>query len=641
MLVEGISPLPAEVRAMRRGMSVTTYRHLGAHLTQQEGRQGVYFAVWAPNAREVCVVGDFNSWQHGAFYLNSSDSGVWYGFVPDIGAGEHYKYSLRTQMGQLIEKSDPYAFQSETPPKTASIVCPILDHYEWRDRDWIDRRARTNWYKQPVSIYEVHLGSWRRPWDGRRYCSYRELAVQLVEYVTSLGFSHIQLMPISEYPFDGSWGYQPTAYFAPTSRYGSPQDFQYFVDYCHQHNIGVLIDWVPGHFPTDGHGLGRFDGTALYEHEDARQGFHPDWNTYIFNYGRGEVRNFLLSNARFWCDVYHIDGLRVDAVASMLYLDYSRNAGEWIPNKHGGRENLEAVQFLKDMNVSLHAEFPGILTIAEESTSWPQVSRPVYDGGLGFGMKWDMGWMNDSLRYFHRDPIFRKHHHNEFSFRTMYAFTENFVLPLSHDEVVHGKSSLIAKMPGDIWQKFANLRLLLGAQFTTPGKPLLFMGGEFAQWLEWNHDTQLDWGLLQQERHSGIQKYIGDLNRVKREQPALHELDCDPQGFQWINADDTENSVYSWIRRGSSPTEQVVVLFNMTPLPRHDYRIGVPLAGHWVEILNSDARWYGGTDVGNGGGVDSEEVPSHGHLQSISLVIPPLGMLVLKIGNPATIEARE
>jgi 1,4-alpha-glucan branching enzyme len=632
MLVEGISPLPAEERAMRRGMSVTTYRHLGAHLTQQEGRQGVYFAVWAPNAREVCVVGDFNQWKHGAFYLNSSNNGVWHGFVPDIGAGEHYKYSLRTQAGQLLQKADPYAFQSEAPPKTASIVCPILDHYEWRDRDWIDRRGRTNWYKQPVSIYEVHLGSWRRPWDGRRYCSYRELAVQLVEYVTSLGFSHIQLMPISEYPFDGSWGYQPTAYFAPTSRYGSPQDFQYFVDYCHQHNIGVLIDWVPGHFPTDGHGLGRFDGTALYEHEDPRQGFHPDWNTYIFNYGRGEVRNFLLSNARFWCDVYHIDGLRVDAVASMLYLDYSRNAGEWIPNKLGGRENLEAVQFLKDMNVSLHAEFPGILTIAEESTSWPKVSRPVYEGGLGFGMKWDMGWMNDSLRYFHRDPLFRKHHHTEFSFRSMYAFTENFVLPLSHDEVVHGKSSLIAKMPGDIWQKFANLRLLLGAQFTTPGKPLLFMGGEFAQWLEWNHDTQLDWGLLQQDRHSGIQKFIGDLNRVKREQPALYELDCDPQGFQWINADDTENSVYSWIRRGSSPAEQVVVVFNMTPLPRHGYRIGVPSAGHWVEILNSDARWYGGTDVGNGGGVDTEAVPSHGHSQSISLVVPPLGMLVLKIG---------
>ncbi len=618
-------------------MSCTTYQHLGAHLTVQDGRAGVYFAVWAPNAQEVCVIGDFNHWNHGAYFLNSSANGVWFGFVPGIGAGEHYKYSLRSQTGEIIQKSDPYAFASEAPPKTASIVSPVLDGFDWHDGSWMEQRRTTNWSQKPVSIYEVHLGSWKRPWDGRKYCSYQELAQQLVWYCQDMGFTHLQLMPVSEYPFDGSWGYQPTGYYAPTARYGSPQDFKFFVDYCHQHEIGVLIDWVPGHFPTDGHGLGRFDGTAMYEHEDPRQGFHPDWNTYIFNYGRAEVRNFLLSNARFWCEVYHVDGLRVDAVASMLHLDYSRPAGEWIPNDHGGRENLEAVQFLKDMNVSLHGEFPGILTIAEESTSWPFVSRPVYDGGLGFSMKWDMGWMNDSLKYFQLDPLYRQHHHNTLTFRSMYAFTENFVLPLSHDEVVHGKLSLIAKMPGDLWQKFANLRLLLGMQFTTPGKPLLFMGGEIAQWLEWNHDTQLDWPLLQQESHSGIQKFVRDLNRVRREQPAFHELDHDPFGFYWINADDSQNCAFSWVRRGKSPAEQVIVVMNMTPVPRENYRIGVPLAGHWGEILNSDARWYGGTDVGNAGGVDTEPVPSHGHAQSVSLTLPPLGMLVLKIGAKAAV----
>ncbi len=637
MLAGGVEPSPVDLRAMRRGMSCTTYQHLGAHPTVQDGKAGVYFAVWAPNAQEVCVIGDFNHWNHGAFYLNSSTNGVWFGFVPGIGSGEHYKYSLCSPTGEIIQKSDPYAFASEAPPKTASIVSPVLDGFDWQDGSWMERRRTTNWSQKPVSIYEVHLGSWKRPWDGRKYCSYQELAQQLVWYCQDMGFTHLQLMPVSEYPFDGSWGYQPTGYFAPTARYGSPQDFKFFVDYCHQHEIGVLIDWVPGHFPTDGHGLGRFDGTALYEHEDPRKGFHPDWNTYIFNYGRAEVRNFLLSNARFWCDVYHVDGLRVDAVASMLHLDYSRPAGEWIPNEHGGRENLEAVQFLKDMNVSLHGEFPGILTIAEESTSWPLVSRPVYDGGLGFSMKWDMGWMNDSLKYFHLDPIYRQHHHNTLTFRSMYAFTENFVLPLSHDEVVHGKSSLIAKMPGDLWQKFANLRLLLGMQFTTPGKPLLFMGGEIAQWLEWNHDTQLDWPLLQQESHSGIQKFVRDLNRVRREQPAFHELDHDPYGFYWINADDSQNCAFSWVRRGKSPAEQVIVVMNMTPVPRENYRIGVPLAGHWGEILNSDARWYGGTDVGNAGGVDTDPVPSHGHTQSLSLTLPPLGMLVLKIGAKVSV----
>ncbi|RLS55029.1 MAG: 1,4-alpha-glucan branching protein GlgB [Planctomycetota bacterium] len=620
----------AEQRAMRRGMSLTTYRHLGAHPTEQDGIAGVYFAVWAPNAREVCVVGDFNHWRHGAFYLNSSPNGVWYGFIPGIGNGTHYKYSLRSATGQIMEKCDPYAFACECPPKTANIVYEVLDRFEWHDAEWLKNRSEQHWSRQPVSIYEVHLGSWRRPWDKRRYNSYRETARELVAYAKDLGFTHLQLMPVSEYPFDGSWGYQPTGYFAPTARYGTPDDFQFFVDYCHQNNIGVLIDWVPGHFPTDGHGLGRFDGTALYEHEDPRKGFHPDWNTYIFNYGRHEVRNFLLSNARFWCEVYHVDGIRVDAVASMLYLDYSREAGEWIPNERGGRENLEAVQFLKDMNVSLHAEFPGIMTVAEESTSWPLVSRPVYDGGLGFGMKWDMGWMNDTLRYFSRDPIHRSHHQSEFSFRSLYAFTETFTLPLSHDEVVHGKKSLVSKMPGDAWQQFANLRLLLGTQFTTPGKPLLFMGGEFGQWREWNHDSELDWALLSEDRHSGMLRYVRDLNRVKREQPALHELDTDPAGFRWINADDAQNCVFTWIRQGTAPGEQVVVVLNMTPVPREHYRIGVPDAGVWREILNSDAKWYGGTDVGNGGEIQTESVAAHGCGQSLVLTLPPLGMLILK-----------
>jgi 1,4-alpha-glucan branching enzyme len=625
-------------------MNCTAYEWLGAHPVEEEHYVGTRFAVWAPNAREVCVLCDRNHWKHGAFYLNSSNEGVWSGMMPDIQPGEAYKYSIRTQSGEIVQKSDPYAFFTECPPKTASIVYD-LHGYEWEDAEWMQRRAETNWLERPVQIYEVHLGSWRRPKDGRRYYSYRELADQLIEYATEMGFTHLQLMPVTEYPFDGSWGYQPTGYFAPTARYGTPLDFMAFVNRCHRAGLGVLLDWVPGHFPTDGHGLGFFDGTCLYEHQDPRKGFHPDWNTYIFNYGRNEVRNFLFSSARFWCEEYHIDGLRVDAVASMLYLDYSRKEGEWIPNEYGGRENLEAIQFLKDFNVMLHGEFPGILTIAEESTAWPGVSQPVYNGGLGFNMKWDMGWMNDTLRYMKWDPIYRSHHQNELSFRSLYAFTEKFILPLSHDEVVHGKRALLSQMPGDHWQQFANLRLLLGYQATAPGKSLLFMGAELAQWTEWNHDAELDWVLEEIDTHAGIKRFVQDLNLLVQKHPALYELDCSEEGFSWVQADDAANCVYAFCRHAkvasggcqppddakpSAEPEALVIVLNMTPVPREGYRVGVPRAGFYREIFNSDAWMYGGTDVGNAGGVESEEIAMHGREQSILLTLPPLGMLVLR-----------
>ncbi|MEZ6058260.1 MAG: 1,4-alpha-glucan branching protein GlgB [Planctomycetaceae bacterium] len=615
-------------QAMVHGMNCTTYRYLGAHPMIQDGVSGTRFAVWAPNAREVCVLNEANAWSHGGFYLNGSNEGVWSGFIPGVAPGEVYKYSIRTQTGNLLEKSDPYAFAAELPPRTGSIVTD-LTRFQWQDQDWMDRRQQFDWLHAPISIYEVQLASWKRPWDGRKYHSYAELAELLVEYCHEMGYTHLELMPITEYPFDGSWGYQTTGYFAPTSRFGGPEDFQKFVDTCHRNGIGVIIDWVPAHFPTDAHSIGRFDGTALYEHEDARKGFHPDWNTFIFNYGRNEVRNFLLSSARFWCDMYHIDGLRVDAVASMLYLDYSRKEGEWIPNAEGGRENLEAISFLRDFNSMIHAEFPGAITLAEESTSWGGVSRPLYDGGLGFSMKWDMGWMNDTLKYFRRNPLYRAHHQNELSFRMMYAFTENFVLPLSHDEVVHMKGALIEQMPGDDWQKFANLRLLYGYQYTTPGKPLLFMSCEFAQRTEWNHDQQLDWGLLQDPKHAGIRQFVGDMNRVLREQPALYDLDFEAGGFAWIHADDAAHSVYSWCRYSRSG-ELLVVMMNMTPVPRQIYRVGVPRPGHYAEIINSDSHLYGGTDVGNLGGLNTEPVAMHSHSQSLQVVLPPLGMLILK-----------
>ncbi|MFQ5730810.1 MAG: 1,4-alpha-glucan branching protein GlgB, partial [Planctomycetaceae bacterium] len=506
------------------------YHQLGAHLDEVNGVAGTRFAVWAPDAVEVSVLHDANGWTPGDS-LHGSDSGVWSGFLPGMAEGSAYKYAIRTRSGQLLEKSDPYGFQFEHPPKSASIVTRLGD-YEWGDGDWLHHREHADWLKQPIAIYEVHLGSWKRPDDGRRYLNYRELAHCLVDYCREIGYTHLQLMPVTEYPFDGSWGYQAIGYFAPTSRYGSPDDFMYFVDHCHRNGIGVLIDWVPAHFPSDGHGLANFDGTCLYEHSDPRKGFHPDWNTHIFNYGRNEVREFLLSSARFWLDTYHVDGFRVDAVASMLYLDYSRNDGEWVPNQFGGNENLEAIQFLKDFNTQMHGEFPGILTVAEESTAWGGVSHPVDFGGLGFSMKWDMGWMNDTLRYMQHEPVHRAYHQNELSFRMVYAFTENFVLPLSHDEVVHGKRSLVSQMPGDHWQQFANLRLLYSYQYTMPGKKLLFMGGEFGQWAEWNHDAELDWALFGHARHDGLRRFVGDLNRIYKEQPALHQVDFETEGFR-------------------------------------------------------------------------------------------------------------
>jgi 1,4-alpha-glucan branching enzyme len=605
------------------------YRTLGAHPEVVDGAVGTRFGVWAPNAIEVSVVCNSNGWKPGQSRLWGSDSGIWSGFVPGVKHGDAYKFAIRTHDGRLLEKSDPVAFYAEVPPKTASIVYQLPD-FPWQDGGWMQKRAQTNSFEQPIAIYEVHLASWKRPKDGRRYFNYRELATQLVDYMHEMGYTHLQLMPMCEYPYDGSWGYQATGYFAPTSRFGTPEDFMHFVDYCHQAGIGVIIDWVPAHFPCDGHALGHFDGTALYEHADPRQGMHPDWGTYIFNYGRSEVRDFLLSSARFWLETYHVDGLRVDAVASMLYLDYSRKAGQWIPNQYGGRENLEAIQFLKDLNVHLHGAFPGIMTVAEESTAWGGVSHPVYSGGLGFSMKWDMGWMNDTLRYLRHEPVHRKFHQNELSFRMVYAFTENFILPLSHDEVVHGKRSLISQMPGDYWQQFASLRLLYGYQYTMPGKKLLFMGGEFGQWTEWNYDSELDWALFGHKYHDSLRRYVGDLNRVYRNEPALYEIDFKQEGFRWIQADDYQNSVYAYYRIAKDPNQIVIVLSNFTPVPRPKYRVGVPRAGCYRELINSDAAIYGGGNVGNAGAVYTEPIPAHGHAQSLSLTMPPLGMLMLK-----------
>lgn len=610
------------------------YTKSGAHPDVVDGVTGIRFSVWAPNAREVSLLCDATGWTHGRHLLQPSNEGIWSGFLPNATPGMKYKYGVRDFWGKLTEKADPFAFYAEQRPKSASIVYD-LGNYPWHDQSWIRHRQRNNWLETPLSIYEVHLGSWRRPDDGRLWYNYRELAHMLVDYAQQMGYTHLQLLPITEHPFDGSWGYQTIGYFAPTSRFGDPHDFMYFVDYCHQANIGVLVDWVPAHFPNDAHGLARFDGTALYEHEDPRQGAHPDWGTLVFNYGRSEVRNFLLSSARFWLDKYHIDGLRVDAVASMLYLDYSRKPGEWIPNQYGGRENLEAVQFLKDLNTVMLGEFPGVLTIAEESTAWPGVSRPVYSGGLGFSMKWDMGWMNDTLRYMARDPLYRSYHHNEVSFRMVYAFTENFVLPLSHDEVVHGKRSLLSQMPGDFWQKFANLRLLYGYQYTMPGKKLLFMGGELGQWHEWNHDHELDWDLEGHPYHDGLRAYVRGLNELYRSQKALYEQDFDPQGFAWIHCDDWQNSAFAFLRYAKDREDFVMVACNFTPTPRENYRIGVPRPGYYSELLNSDAETFGGSNVGNLGGVYSEPIPQHGYEQSVAVQLPPLGMLILKpTGNP-------
>lgn len=620
-----------DVFLFNEGNHYRLYRHLGAHLVDNGEHQGAYFAVWAPNAHYVSVIGDFNGWDQGSHPLSvHENSGIWEGFVSGVVKGSVYKYHIASRYhGYVVNKADPFASFSEVAPRTGSIVWDL--DYAWDDHEWMADRGRKNGLSAPISIYEVHLGSWMRvPEEGNRSLSYRELAPRLADYVQRSGFTHIEFLPVMEHPFFGSWGYQTTGFFAPSSRFGTPQEFMYLIEHLHQQGIGVILDWVPSHFPSDEHGLAYFDGTHLYEHADPRQGYHPDWNSYIFNYGRDEVRSFLLSSALYWLDHYHIDGIRVDAVASMLYLDYSRRDGEWIPNKFGGRENLEAIAFLRRFNEVVYGEYPEVQTIAEESTAWPMVSRPLYIGGLGFGMKWDMGWMHDTLRYFSKDPIHRRYHHNDLTFRMIYAFNENFVLPLSHDEVVHGKGSLIGKMPGDDWQKFANLRLLLSLMWSNPGKKLLFMGGEFGQWSEWNHDSSLQWHLLDLAPHAGIHRLVEDLNRLYREHAALHELDFDLAGFRWLDANDADNSVICYSRTGRDPADIIVGAFNFTPVPRFDYRVGVPFLGHWRELLNSDAEIYGGSGVGNFGGVETNPVPWHGQPRSISVSLPPLGAVFFK-----------
>jgi 1,4-alpha-glucan branching enzyme len=609
------------------GTHYRLYERLGAHMTSS----GTHFAVWAPNAEYVSVVGDFNGWDPGRHPLRPrASSGIWEGALPEITQGMRYKYHISSRhRGYKVNKTDPFGVFHEVAPRTASIVHDLS--YRWGDQEWMQSRNGRNTIHAPISIYELHLGSWMRAQpEGNRSLSYREIAPRLVEHVLRTGFTHVEFMPVMEHPFFGSWGYQVTGFFAPTSRYGTPQDFMFLIDHLHQHGIGVILDWVPSHFPTDEHGLVFFDGTHLYEHEDERKGFHPDWKSSIFNYGRNEPRAFLISSAYFWLDKYHIDGLRVDAVASMLYLDYSRKAGEWIPNRYGGNENIEAIDFLRQFNTAVYAAYPDVQTIAEESTAWPQVSRPTYVGGLGFGFKWDMGWMHDTLKYLAHDPIHRKYHHNEITFRGVYMFSENYVLPLSHDEVVHGKGSLMGRMPGDDWQRFANLRLLYSYMWAQPGKKLLFMGGEMAQWSEWNHDEQIDWPLLQYPSHAGMADLLRHLNHLYRTEPALHAWDCNPAGFAWLDAGDYENSILSFMRRGPGERDAVACAFNLTPVPRYNYRLGVPHGGFWHEVLNSDAGEYGGSGIGNLGGVEAAPIPYHGHLWSVNITLPPLAAVYLR-----------
>jgi len=619
-----------DIYLLVEGNHLASYQKLGAHPIIHEGTEGVAFALWAPNARRVSVVGDFNAWDGRRLPMRRREaSGFWELFVPGLRPGHLYKYEILGADGRLLPlKADPHAERSERPPGTASVVADPSRHI-WHDGEWMAERWRRNDREAPIAIYEVHLGSWRRNLAERgRYLTYRELADQLVPYVRDMGFTHIEAMPVTEYPFDGSWGYQPISLFAPTSRYGTPDDFRAFVEACHNAGLGLVLDWVPGHFPNDPHGLGRFDGTALYEHADPRQGIHPDWNTLIYNYGRREVANFLLSSVLYWLREFHIDGIRVDAVASMLYLDYSRRDGEWIPNRYGGRENIEAIAFLRRMNELVFGESSGATSVAEESTAWPMVSRPVYVGGLGFGYKWNMGWMNDTLRYMSHDPIHRKYHHNDLTFGLLYAYHENFILPLSHDEMVHGKGSLIAKMPGDRWQRFANMRAYLAYMWTQPGKKLLFMGAEFAQEREWNHDIGLDWQLLADPAHDGVRGLVRDLNFLYRNTPALHRLDCDPDGFRWIDVANAAESIISYVRRGRDPDELALVVCNFTPVPREDYRIGVPRPGRYRERINTDATEYGGTGIGNAGEVHTEPHSAHGHHQSVCIRLPPLGALI-------------
>jgi 1,4-alpha-glucan branching enzyme len=613
------------------GSHFRLHEKLGSHLISEGGLQGTYFAVWAPVAEKVFVMGDFNGWSKESHSLQPRDrSGIWEGFIPAVDKGVRYKYHIVSRYGGYrVDKADPLAFYNVPPPETVSIVWDL--GYTWGDQEWMADRGSRISPDSPVSIYEVHLGSWTRPTEeDNRWLTYRELAPRLAEYIKKSAFTHVQFLPVMEHPFYGSWGYQVRGFFAPTSRYGSPQDFMYLIDYLHQNEIGVILDWVPSHFPTDEHAIGFFDGTHLYEHADPQKGFHPDWNSFIFNYGRAEVRSFLISSALYWLNTYHADGLRVDAVASMLYLDYSRKEGEWIPNVYGGRENLEAISFLRRLNEEVYRVHPDVQTIAEESTSWPLVSRPTYLGGLGFGMKWDMGWMHDTLTYMSKDPIFRKYHHNQLTFRALYAFSENFVLPLSHDEVVHGKGSLLSKMPGDIWQKFASLRLLFGYMYGQPAKKLLFMGGEFGQWREWDHEKGLDWSLIEFPFHAGLQRWVQNLNQTYRKEGALHELDFEPEGFEWIDCNDTEQNTLSFMRKSHSAREIIVVVLNFTPTPRYSYKVGVPKGGFWRELLNSDAEEFGGSGHGNFGGMDGLPVEIHGRPYSLNLTLPPLGALFFK-----------
>jgi 1,4-alpha-glucan branching enzyme len=628
---------PEDFYLFNEGSHYRIYDKLGAHPFDSKGVKGTVFGVWAPNARRVSVIGSFNGWNPESHQLKARGaSGIWEGFIPGVDKGALYKFHIEsTQHAQQFDKADPVALFTENPPLTASVVWDL--DYSWNDGAFLEKRAALNSLHAPMSIYEVHLGSWMRvPEEGNRSLTYREIAPRLADYVNKLGFTHVELLPIMEHPFYGSWGYQTTGYFSPTSRYGTPQDFMYLMDYLHQRGIAVILDWVPSHFPSDGHGLAFFDGTHLFEHSDSRQGFHPDWKTLIFNYGRSEVRSFLMSSAMFWLDKYHADGLRVDAVASMLYLDYSRKQGEWIPNKFGGRENLEAVDFLRRFNLEAYKEHSDTQTFAEESTSYPMVSRPTHLGGLGFGLKWDMGWMHDTLDYFANDPIHRKYHHNLLTFRMLYSFHENFVLPISHDEVVHGKGSLINKMPGDDWQKFANLRLLFAYMFAQPGKKLLFMGCEFGQYREWSHDRSLDWNLLEGPLHRGLMTFVEQLNRVYRSESPLHWFDNDPKGFEWVDCNDAPASVVSLLRKGNHNNKDeadenpVLIVCNFTPIPRVGYMVGVPTGGYWKELLNSDGREYGGSGIGNMGGTEALPEKTHGRPFSLRLTLPPLGALFLR-----------
>ncbi|MCZ6514449.1 MAG: 1,4-alpha-glucan branching protein GlgB [Acidobacteria bacterium] len=618
-----------DLHLFNEGTHYQLFDKLGAHPLRRDGVQGTAFAVWAPNADRVSVMGDFNGWSTSSHPLEPRESsGLWEGFIPGVASGACYKYHVHSQENDYsVDKADPFAFTAETPPKSASLVWDL--EYSWSDRKWMEERHRTNSLDTPLAVYEIHLGSWMRvPEDPRRILTYRELAPKLADYVIQMGFTHVEFLPVMDHPFYGSWGYQTTGYFAPTSRYGTPQDFMYLIDYLHQRGLGVILDWVPSHFPSDEHGLAFFDGTHLYEHADPRQGFHPDWKSSIFNYGRHEVRSFLLNSALFWLEKYHADGLRVDAVASMLYLDYSRKDGEWVPNPYGGRENLDAIIFLRQFNREVYRRFPDVQTVAEESTAWPMVSRPTNTGGLGFGLKWDLGWMHDMLVYMALEPIHRRFHHDELTFRMIYAFNENFTLPLSHDEVVHGKGSLLSKMPGDDWQKFANLRLLLAYMYALPGKKLLFMGGEFGQRKEWNHEDSLEWNLLSFAPHQGIHRLVQTLNRLYRREAALYQSDFNYEGFEWVASRDADQSAVSFLRK--STQETILVACNFTPVPRSGYRVGVPALGRWREILNSDARDYEGSGWGNLGGTDAAKTPSHGRPYSLTLTLPPLAAVFLK-----------